>query len=150
MNDTSAKAITASAINANGVHVHQFEDGSTAVSVKGMALHLLPDEALALQSALQVLLTRQPQSVLEEARSIVYGDREKTHGEPAKNLRGIAQIWSAILGDLVTPEQVCLMLIGLKVARATNQPRHRDHWTDIVGYVALAERCGYIPPKEQP
>lgn len=89
-------------------------------------------------------------SILAEAHRIVYGDREHTHGAPDRNLRAIADIWSAILRDrlqpgfVVTPELVCLMMAGLKLARAANRPRHREHAVDVVGYMCLLERCGWI------
>lgn len=87
-------------------------------------------------------------SILDEARRIVYGDREQTHGEPARNLQAIATMWTPIFGAPVTPQQVCLAMIALKVARAVNSPAHRDHWTDVAGYVALAERCGFVQAPE--
>lgn len=88
--------------------------------------------------------TDQVDTILEEAQDIVYGDREQTHGDPGKNLRAIAAMWSPIFGAAVTEQQVVLAMISLKVARAINTPAHRDHWRDIAGYVALAERAGHI------
>jgi hypothetical protein len=92
---------------------------------------------------------RQP-SILDEARAIIYGDREETHGTPDKNLRAIGHIWTAILADklqdgcAIGPELVCLMMAGLKLARAANKPQHREHALDTVGYMALMERCGFL------
>ena len=34
-------------------------------------------------------------NVLEEAQDIIYGDREKTYGHPAKNLNCIADMWNS-------------------------------------------------------
>jgi hypothetical protein len=129
----------------SGVTLQNFDDGSMAVVLAGQAMHLGPDQAEALQSFVRLLdKYKPPRTVLTDASDIVYGDREKTHGEPGKNLEAIASMWRPIFGTSVTPEQVCLAMIALKVARAVNSPGHRDHWLDIVGYVALAERCGYI------
>ena len=139
----------ASAIGRTGIMVKSFDDGAMAVMnvTTKQALHLSPDQALQLRDFVRLFDQRQePKTVLTEARDIVAGDRERTHGEPAKNLQAIAAMWSPIFGATVTPEQVCLAMIALKVARAINSPRHRDHWTDIVGYVALAERCGFVSP----
>lgn len=36
-------------------------------------------------------------TVCEEAESLIYGDREKTHGEPSKNLARIAEFWERYL-----------------------------------------------------
>ena len=83
-------------------------------------------------------------NLAQEAMEIIYGDREKTHGDPARNLDAIADMWTAITGKRIPPSGVCLMMIALKVTRAANDPSHRDHWLDIVGYALLAERCGYV------
>lgn len=137
------------AISSTGLRVQAFDDGALAVLLMTtkQAMHLNAEQASALRDFVRLFDQRQePTTVLTEARDIVHGDREKTHGEPARNLAAIAAMWEPIFGAKVTPEQVCLAMIALKVARAINQPAHRDHWTDIVGYVALAERCGFVAP----
>lgn len=92
----------------------------------------------------------QNKSVLEEAKEIIYGDREKTYGHPSKNLWTIAVMWDAYLmgkgvekvADLdLTPQDVAVMMILLKCARLANNPSHRDSVVDICGYAALIERC---------
>ena len=137
----------ATAVGRSGIMVKSFEDGSLGIlntSTK-QAMHFSPDQALQIRDFVRLFDQREePPTVLTEARDIIYGDRENTHGEPGKNLAAIAAMWSPIFGAPVTPEQVCLAMIALKVARAINTPRHRDHWRDIVGYVALAERCGFV------
>ena len=52
----------------------------------------------------------------------------------------VAVRWSQVLGAKVTPAQVLVCLIDLKVARLTHDPRHLDSITDVAGYAAcLAE-----------
>ena len=84
-------------------------------------------------------------SVLKEAHKIIYGDREKTYGHPAKNLETIAIMWQAFLdarGQVsLTAKDVAVMMILLKAARLGNDPSHRDSVVDICGYAALMERC---------
>ena len=84
-------------------------------------------------------------SVLKEAQTIIYGDREKTYGHPSKNLRAIASMWNAYLksvGDReLDAQDVCVMMVLLKGARLANDPSHRDSVVDICGYAALIERC---------
>ena len=90
-------------------------------------------------------------SVLDEAKEIIYGDREKTYGHPSKNLWTIAVMWQAYLsskggGGLVKdldlePQDVAVMMILLKSARLANDSTHRDSVVDICGYAALIERC---------
>ena len=78
-------------------------------------------------------------SVLEEAQAIIYGDREKTYGHPSKNLNVIASYWSEHLGTIVTVEDVCIMMMLLKIALLRNTPGHRDSIVDTCGYAALIE-----------
>ena len=87
-----------------------------------------------------------PKSILDEAKDIIYGDREKTYGAPDKNLKAIAGYWANHLHTRfgvyhdVTPEDVCIMMTLLKAARLGNDVTHRDSLVDAVGYLALLER----------
>ena len=86
-------------------------------------------------------------SVLKEAHAIIYGDREKTYGHPAKNLNTIAVMWKAYLKGLnkdieeINAKDVAALMMLVKVARFANDPSHRDNLEDICGYAALIERC---------
>jgi len=80
------------------------------------------------------------ENILTEAERIVYGDRERTYGTPAKNLNQIARLWSAYLDTEITAHEVCDMMILLKIARLQNNPEHRDSLVDVAGYAALKER----------
>lgn len=79
-------------------------------------------------------------TILQEAEQIHDGDRENTHGDPAINIARIGKIWTAILGIPVTPEQVCLCMAGLKLARLATNPDHHDSLVDLAGYARLMER----------
>lgn len=89
-------------------------------------------------------------SVLEEAQSIIYGDREKTYGHPAKNLKTIANMWNAYMNNMddgnlnITAKDVAAMMMLVKVARFANDPSHRDNLVDVCGYAALIERCDEV------
>ena len=89
-------------------------------------------------------------SVLEEAQTIIYGDREKTYGHPAKNLKTIANMWNAYMNNMddgnfnVTAKDVAAMMMLVKVARFANDPSHRDNLVDVCGYAALIERCDEV------
>lgn len=93
--------------------------------------------------------TRHFNNVLQEAESIIYGDREETYGEPDKNLRHIAEQWTLYLSQkygftvenslAITPEDVCYMMADLKKCRQMNCPK-RDNVVDGIGYLALTER----------
>lgn len=73
------------------------------------------------------------ESILEEARRIVHGDRGENYGHPFEDFSRTAKIWSAIMDIEVTPEQVALCMIGVKISREVNRPK-RDNIVDGAGY----------------
>lgn len=84
------------------------------------------------------------ESVTQEAMKLVYGGRAKEYGHPAEDFGIIADLWSTILSTDVKPEDVPIMMVALKLARAIrtvdNGTWHRDTWVDIAGYAQTAER----------
>jgi Domain of unknown function (DUF6378) len=79
------------------------------------------------------------EQLLEQASSIVR-DRRRTYGQPRDLLERVAIRWSQVLGITITPGEVIVCLIDLKVARLTHDPRHLDSIIDIAGYAGcLAE-----------
>jgi Domain of unknown function (DUF6378) len=79
------------------------------------------------------------EQLLEQAASVVR-DRRRTYGQPRDLFERVAIRWSQVLGITVTPGEVLVCLIDLKVARLTHDPGHLDSITDIAGYAGcLAE-----------
>lgn len=78
-------------------------------------------------------------TILDEAKAIVYGDRHEAYGPVAENFNRIGAGWGAILGIQVTPEQVGLMMVWVKVARQMHKQGH-DNLVDIAGYAATLEK----------
>ena len=78
---------------------------------------------------------------LKEAELLIHGDREAEYGDNLLNHRRIATMWNVILGKkLITPiepEEVAACMIGLKVARLSEDTKKKDSWVDVVGYGAL-------------
>jgi hypothetical protein len=64
-------------------------------------------------------------------------DRRKSHGNPAALMAAIAARWSVTFGQPVTPAQVALCLIDLKLARLAHNPAHLDSLRDVAGYAAV-------------
>ena len=89
---------------------------------------------------------RTENTILEAAAAIVDGDRERTHGDPGRNLRTIASLWTSWLrarswtGPDLTMDDAALMMVLLKTARLANDPTHRDSQVDACGYLRLLER----------
>ena len=77
-------------------------------------------------------------NILEEANSLVYGDRAADYGSVLDNFTTIAALWSPILKVTVTAEQVALCMVQVKVARQIHKPK-RDNLVDGAGYLACAE-----------
>ena len=63
--------------------------------------------------------------------------RRATYGDPAASMAMVAARWSVTLGHRVTPAEVMLCMIDLKLARLAHDPTHRDSIVDIIGYAAL-------------
>lgn len=73
--------------------------------------------------------------LLDAAR--VVAERGRVYGDAASNMATTAQLWSIVLGVDVTPEQVALCLVQVKVARLLVTPGHADSALDIAGYAAI-------------
>jgi hypothetical protein len=78
------------------------------------------------------------ESVAQEADRLVSGDRGSDYGHPLDDFTKTAKIWSAILGCDVTPEQVGLCMVGVKISREVNKHK-RDNLVDICGYAKTIE-----------
>ena len=84
-------------------------------------------------------------SIIDQARDIIEGDREKTYGEPGRNLRRIADQWSCYLSQkyesavMLSEEDVCWMMVLLKMSRQINAHKE-DNLVDAIGYIALIEK----------
>ena len=77
--------------------------------------------------------------LLEHAADLV-NRRRREYGEPVDLFERVAARWSQVLGTRITPAQVIVCLVDLKVARLAHDPRHLDSITDIAGYAGcLAE-----------
>jgi len=74
------------------------------------------------------------ETIATEAVGLVSGDRQKAYGHPSKNFEDIARLWSVVLGIEVTPAQVGLCMVQVKLAREVFVPK-RDNLVDAVGYL---------------
>lgn len=79
-------------------------------------------------------------TIADEAVKAVTGPRQRDYAHPKVNFQRIADLWSPILGIAVSPEQVALCMIQVKVAREIN--RHtRDNLVDLIGYTLTLDAC---------
>lgn len=96
-------------------------------------------DALQMEEALDLVLENsQHETVLEEAQRLITGDRNASYDHPLDNFQRIADIWSVVLGIKVTPEQVGLCMVGVKLAREAYLPK-RDNLVDGAGYFGTVQ-----------
>jgi Domain of unknown function (DUF6378) len=65
----------------------------------------------------------------------ILAERGAVYGDAATSMRAVAARWSITLGHPVTPAQVVLCLIDLKLTR----PKHQDSVCDLAGYAAVLQ-----------
>jgi glutamine amidotransferase PdxT len=73
------------------------------------------------------------ETILEEAQRIVHGVKKNDYGAAHESFTRIAELWSITLDRHITPEQVALCLIQLKISRYIHG-QQRDSIVDIAGY----------------
>lgn len=85
--------------------------------------------------------------ILDTAKAIVTGEREKQYGKPEDNFAAVAQMWEVYLrgqcvgegADVrIAPEDVAMMMVLLRVGRLMTGDYLADNYVDICGYVACA------------
>ena len=75
-----------------------------------------------------------------DAVQAVTGPRQRDYAHPKINFQRIANLWSIVLDVDITPEQVALCMIQVKIAREMN--RHtRDNIVDLIGYSLTLDAC---------
>ena len=81
-------------------------------------------------------MTSSAEMFLKHAANVV-AERRAQYGDASTAMTAIADRWSATLGCKVTPAQVVLCLIDLKLVRLARDPAHEDSAVDVCGYAAL-------------
>jgi hypothetical protein len=74
--------------------------------------------------------------MLKHAADVI-AERDAAYGNAATSMAEIAARWSITLGRPVTPAQVVLCMLDLKLVRLAHDPAHRDSAADVIGYAAL-------------
>ena len=81
------------------------------------------------------------EDVCDVAKRLTSYDRQVDYGSPIEDFTKQAKMWGAILGVSVTPQQIAMCMIAVKLSRLTNSPRHKDSVVDIVGYARCLDLC---------
>lgn len=85
----------------------------------------------------RAVVTMDRTALLEEALTLITGDRHDTYGEASQHFAEIARLWSMLLGQEIKPAQVTLCLAAIKLIRLSGKLDHQDSWVDLIGYAAL-------------
>jgi hypothetical protein len=75
--------------------------------------------------------------ILDTAKELTHGDRNKNYGDPLTNHTRIAALWSIWLETEITPAQAAMCLALVKVARLIQTPDHQDSPVDFCAYGAI-------------
>jgi len=73
---------------------------------------------------------------LNEARATIE-DRGLDYGHPSDNMERTARLWTAYLEIPITPEQVAISMVLVKVARSMESGKV-DNFIDAAAYIAIA------------
>lgn len=85
--------------------------------------------------------------ILDAAKKIVTGDREKQYGKPEDNFAVIARFWEVYLnhrcvdamsGFILNPDDVAMLMALMKVARIMTGTFKGDSYVDACGYLSCA------------
>jgi hypothetical protein len=78
------------------------------------------------------------EQMLDHVAGII-AERDAAYGDAATSMATVAARWSITLGRPVTPAQVVLCLIDLKLTRLQHNPKHQDSLCDLAGYAAVLQ-----------
>lgn len=86
-------------------------------------------------------------AILDAAKKIVTGDREKQYGKPEDNFAVIARFWEVYLSErcvgggaevTLNPDDVAMLMALMKVARIMTGTFKGDSYIDACGYLSCA------------
>ena len=76
---------------------------------------------------------KKTEELLDHVQSTVV-QRGSVYGSPTINHRRISELWSGYLDTYISPEQVAMCMLLVKVARLSQSSDHEDSLTDLLGY----------------
>lgn len=85
-------------------------------------------------------MTKLTSTLLADAATTIAGAREQEYGGKLQNFTQIAMLFQGTLatkllpGSRVTPEDVALLMMQVKIARLAKSPDHKDSILDVAGY----------------
>lgn len=80
------------------------------------------------------------QTILEEAQSLVYGARHASYGHPKDDYERTVGAFNALTGHSLSVADGITFMLCVKLSRMQHSPENRDHYVDLAGYAACADR----------
>jgi hypothetical protein len=87
--------------------------------------------------------------ILDEVRDLVEGEKLQEYGDAYQMHENISVGWSQLLDINISPPEVALMMIWMKVCRAKHK-LSRDSLKDIIGYAFLIDKMCVWETQEEP
>jgi hypothetical protein len=94
--------------------------------------------------------------MLHRAEELINGSRQADYGDKLQNFSQIAMLWQGTLakklqpGFAITPEDVALCMMQVKIARLAKSPDHKDSILDIAGYAGCYDKLQHERNAETP
>ena len=91
-------------------------------------------------------MTKEQQSVLQEAQELVMGNRQADYGHPRANYESIASLFNGylrpagVLTKDMSPDDAAMLMLLMKVGRYATGSRKRDTIVDLAGYAEVIAR----------
>lgn len=94
--------------------------------------------------------------ILEQARNLTEGDRNKAYGSPFPNMQCFTVLVSEYLNGRIdatqsNPKEVkisavdgAIIMCLAKISRIAANPTHMDSFTDLAAYAAIAGECAQV------
>ena len=76
---------------------------------------------------------KKTEDLLDEVR-LTLSDRGHIYGNASLNHRRISELWSGYFDSYISPEQVAMAMLLVKVSRLSQSSDHEDSLKDLLGY----------------
>lgn len=93
-----------------------------------------------------IIMQEKPIPMLVQAENLINGQRQQDYGDKLQNFTQIAMLFQGVLAmklmpnARITPEDVALLMMQVKIARLAKSPDHFDSVMDIAGYAGCYDR----------
>ena len=108
-----------------------------ATGVVGLMVgHRIEDYQTLRSNLMRCSIMKNRTELLDEIGQIL-ADRGSVYGSSRSNHERISELWTAYYGSYISPMQVALMQLLVKVSRLAESENHEDSVKDIIGYAII-------------